>query len=105
LFVQRLTYIAPLSRFAQYVSWADGNSTIPYPPSWIPDPVSNYSNGSYNVFYDYAYRFYADEAVATTVDRMFKEHIDTILTRRNTVNGKFYKEDPVVMGMTWINLR
>lgn len=66
--------------------------------------MSNYSNGSYDVFYDYAYRFYADEAVATTVDRMFKEHIDTILTRRNTVNGKFYKEDPVVMGMTWINL-
>lgn len=61
--------------------------------------MNNFSTGSYDEFFDYAYRFYRDEAVASTTEQIFKDHINTILTRRNTVNGKLYKEDPVIMGM------
>lgn len=84
--------------FAQYVSWADNNSVIPYPPSWMPDPENRYSNGSYSEFFDYASRFYTDPTISSTVDHMFKSHIDTILNRKNTINGKLYNEDPVIMG-------
>jgi mannan endo-1,4-beta-mannosidase len=64
----------------------------------MPDPDNCYSNGSYNEFFDYASRFYKDQAIASATDQMFKNHIDTILYRRNTVNGKTYAEDPVIMG-------
>jgi mannan endo-1,4-beta-mannosidase len=86
-------------RFAQYVSWADNDSDIPYPPSWIPYPVNNYSTGSYDEFYDYAYRFYDDDTVSSTANQLFKNHINAIMMRRNTINGKLYNEDPVIMGM------
>ncbi|CAO3683012.1 unnamed protein product [Umbelopsis ramanniana] len=83
--------------FAQYVSWADNDSDIPYPPSWIPNPVNNYSTGSYDEFYDYAYRFYDDDTVSSAANQLFKNHIDTIMMRRNSISGKLYNEDPVIM--------
>lgn len=89
--------------FAQYVSWADNNSVIPYPPSWMPDPENRYSNGSYSEFFDYASRFYTDPTISSTVDHMFKSHIDTILNRKNTINGKLYNEDPVIMAWELAN--
>ena len=30
---------------------------------------------------------------------MWKKHIETVITRRNTINGKIYREDPVIMCM------
>ncbi|KAI9287828.1 glycoside hydrolase superfamily [Umbelopsis sp. AD052] len=83
--------------FAQYVSWADNDSDIPYPPSWIPDPVNNYSSGSYDEFYDYAYRFYDDDTISSKTNQLFRNHINAIMMRRNTINGKLYNEDPVIM--------
>ncbi|KAI8583313.1 hypothetical protein K450DRAFT_223006 [Umbelopsis ramanniana AG] len=77
--------------------WADNDSDIPYPPSWIPYPVNNYSTGSYDEFYDYAYRFYDDDTISSTTNQLFKNHINAIMMRRNTINGKLYNEDPVIM--------
>lgn len=64
-----------------------GNQTIPYPVGDV----------SYDEFTTYAARFYNDTSVKDEAQEMFKSHIKTVLNRKNTVNGKLYKEDPVIM--------
>ncbi|KAH5085504.1 hypothetical protein HBI56_029970 [Parastagonospora nodorum] len=96
--------------FAQYVSWAQNNSIIPYPSSWnlSASPQRETPNtgwGSYttqgidaapyNEFTDFANLIYTNEQA----EEWYKAHIMTMMHRRNTVTGKLYIEDPVIM--TW----
>lgn len=93
--------------FAQYVSWTHNNEEIDYPPSWNlsaapqrPGPPGrgwgNYTTtGDWNKYITYGDQFYTDDAA----EALFKAHIDKVLNRKNTVNGRVYKEDATVM--TW----
>ncbi|PWZ00668.1 glycoside hydrolase [Testicularia cyperi] len=93
--------------FAQYVSWANANEQYDYPPSWNftaapqrPGPPGrgwgNYTTtGSFNTYTDYGNRIYTD----VQAEGMFLAHIDTVMNRRNTVNGRLYKDDATIM--TW----
>jgi mannan endo-1,4-beta-mannosidase len=96
--------------FAQYVSWATNNSKIPYPSSWnISASPQRATPGTgwgsytvvgtnaapYNEFTDYANRMYENAQAET----WYKDHIKTVLTRRNTVNGRVYSEDATIA--TW----
>lgn len=76
-------------RFGQYVAWISGNQTIPYPVGDV----------TYDEFTQYAARFYNDSSIAPKAQEIFKNHITTVQNRVNTVNGKTYKEDPVIMCM------
>ncbi|KAK4702460.1 mannan endo-1,4-beta-mannosidase, partial [Phenoliferia sp. Uapishka_3] len=98
---------------SQYVSWADNlNVTIPYPPSWDPTlnpPFGDYStngswgsylgNSTYSGFPGYAGRFYNDSSISNLTNTWWRAHINTVANRRNTFNGRIYKEDPTIM--TW----
>jgi mannan endo-1,4-beta-mannosidase len=99
--------------FAQYVSWSQTNTTygiVPYPSSWnlsAPQqretPGTGWGNytvqgidaASYNDFTSYA-NLMLDDTVA---EAWYKDHIKAVTTRRNTVNGRLYSEDPAIM--TW----
>ena len=96
--------------FAQYVSWANNNSDIPYPPSWnLTAPPQRKAPGTgwgnytvegvdaapYNNFTEYANRFYTN----SQAQKWYRDHIDTVLNRVNTVNGRQYKADATIM--TW----
>ncbi|KAF2743482.1 glycoside hydrolase family 5 protein [Sporormia fimetaria CBS 119925] len=96
--------------FAQYVSWATNNSRIPYPPSWNmtaapqrPTPrtgwgaytIEGVDAAPYDAFTNYANSIY-DNKIA---EEMSKQHIDIVMNRRNSVNGRLYTEDPTIM--TW----
>ncbi|KAF2009617.1 glycoside hydrolase family 5 protein [Aaosphaeria arxii CBS 175.79] len=96
--------------FAQWVSWSQGNEQIPYPPSWnlsaAPQratPRTGWGNytvegvdaESYGAFTEYANRFYTDGRA----EEWWKEHVRTVVGRRNTVNGRLYGEDATIM--TW----
>jgi mannan endo-1,4-beta-mannosidase len=96
--------------FAQYVSWANNNSEIPYPRSWnltappqreVPGTgwgnytVEGVDAAPYNNFTEYANRFYTN----SQAQEWYRAHIDTVLNRVNTVNGRQYKEDATIM--TW----
>ncbi|MEP4092302.1 cellulase family glycosylhydrolase [Reichenbachiella sp.] len=70
--------------FAQYVSWVDGTKT-PYPE--IED------GGTWDPFIQYAQSFYTNPKAM----QMYYDHIEFIINRTNTITGKKYKEDPVIM--------
>ncbi|KAF2275754.1 glycoside hydrolase [Westerdykella ornata] len=96
--------------FAQFVSWAHNNTRIPYPSSWNmsappqrKEPRTGW--GSYTVqgidaapyteFTDFANRIYSD----SQAEQWYKDHIKTVMSRRNTINGRLYTEDATIM--TW----
>ncbi|KAL1917022.1 uncharacterized protein VTP21DRAFT_5220 [Calcarisporiella thermophila] len=84
---------------AQYVNWATGNKTqIPYPPQW-PD----FKGGDYATFTRYAARFYNDPAIYDECQRIWREHIKTVILRRNTVNGRIYRDDPTIFSWELAN--
>lgn len=85
---------------AQYVSWA-GNSKIPYRLA---------PGGSYTTFVQYVDTFYACAACQT----QYRADIAALVHRVNTVNGRTYRDDPVIFSWelaneprdyppTWIN--
>lgn len=51
----------------------------------------------YDEFTQFVAQFYNNSEIAPKANKMFKDHIRTVQNRRNTVNGKIYKEDPVIM--------
>jgi mannan endo-1,4-beta-mannosidase len=96
--------------FAQYVSWATNNTAIPYPSSWNltappqrEEPGTGWGNyttegadaAPYDQFTTFANSMYNNSQAET----WYKDHIKTVLSRRNTVNGRCYTEDPTIM--TW----
>lgn len=97
--------------FAQFVSWATDNQPIPYPSSWnlsAPpqrDPPYTRGWGNYTVegidaapyskFTSFANQIYNN----TQAEQWYKDHIKTVMNRKNTVNGRKYNEDATIM--TW----
>lgn len=96
--------------FAQYISWATNNSAIPYPPSWnLTAPPQRSTPGTgwgnyttigidaapYDNFTDYGNLIYTN----AQAEQWYHDHIKTVMTRRNTVNGRWYNEDATIM--TW----
>lgn len=96
--------------FAQYVSWAQNDSPIPYPASWnLSAPpqrktpgtgwgsytVAGIDAASYSEFTTFASMFLENPQT----EAWYKDHIRAVTTRRNTVNGRLYSEDPAIM--TW----
>jgi mannan endo-1,4-beta-mannosidase len=74
--------------FAQYVRWATGES--------IPDPdVPKQAAGDWTAFMQFSARIYTTPAA----DKLYREFMSLLLNRRNTVNGRLYRDDPSIM--TW----
>ncbi|KAI8344517.1 glycoside hydrolase superfamily [Chlamydoabsidia padenii] len=73
--------------FCQYVAWVT-HTTPPY-PSRNPD--------TWDAFTTYTSAFYNDDTIRQQCNDLFKQHIRTVQTRQNTINGKVYNEDPVIM--------
>ena len=74
----------------QYLKW-NGADSIPYPP---PHP-----NGSWDVYQKFTAQFYSNaKAVA-----QYNDAIKKIISRKNTINGKLYAEDPTIMAWELCN--
>jgi mannan endo-1,4-beta-mannosidase len=74
--------------FAQYVRWIT-NEEIPDPDK----PVM--AKGDWHAFMEFSARFYKTPAAV----ELYREFTSRLIHRRNTVNGKIYRDDPAIM--TW----
>jgi mannan endo-1,4-beta-mannosidase len=74
--------------FAQYIRWITGD-TIPDPDK----PVME--KGDWDAFIKFAARFYTLPAAV----ELYREFVTHLIQRRNTVNGRLYRDDPAIM--TW----
>jgi mannan endo-1,4-beta-mannosidase len=73
---------------SQYVSWFTGT------PVFDPDVT-----GEWNAFMQNSAKFYQmDDA-----QKLYRSVIKNIITRKNTINGKLYNEDPTVMSWQLAN--
>jgi mannan endo-1,4-beta-mannosidase len=74
--------------FAQYVRWVTGEA--------IPDPDRPVmARGDWHAFMQFSARFYqTPRAVA-----LYRDYVTRLIHRRNTVNGRIYRDDPTIM--TW----
>ena len=70
---------------AQYLVWAGASDSIPYPP---PNP-----GGDWTKYQEFTAQFYSNEKAM----RLFEDHIRFVVNRKNSISGKLYKDDPVVM--------
>jgi len=74
--------------FAQYIRWATGET--------IPDPdLPQIAVGDWGAFMKMSARFYATPGA----NELYLAYVAYLLTRRNTINGRIYNEDPTIM--TW----
>ena len=74
--------------FAQYVRWTTGET--------IPDPdLPKIAAGNWSAFMKFSARLY----VTPAANRLYLDYIAKLIRRRNTVNGKIYRDDPTIM--TW----
>jgi len=74
--------------FAQYVRWITGEN--------IPDPDRPVmAHGDWRGFMQFSARFYAN----TAANDLYRAYITHLIQRRNTVNGRLYRDDPTIM--TW----
>jgi mannan endo-1,4-beta-mannosidase len=74
--------------FAQYIRWITGD-TIPDPDK----PVM--ARGNWGSFIKFSARFY----VTPAANQLYLDYIAQLIQRRNTVNGRVYRDDPAIM--TW----
>jgi len=74
--------------FAQYVRWITGE-TIPDPDR----PVM--AHGDWHGFMEFSARFYTVPAA----NELYCGYVTHLIQRRNTVNGRLYRDDPAIM--TW----
>ncbi|MFZ0829449.1 MAG: mannanase [Verrucomicrobiia bacterium] len=74
--------------FAQYVRWITGDT--------IPDPDKPViAKGDWSGFMKFSARLY----VTPAANQLYLDYISQLIQRRNTVNGRVYREDPAIM--TW----
>ena len=100
--------------FGQYVSWATDNAKIPYPPSWnltAPPQRSvprtgwgNYTEpgvdaDTWGNYTEFANHFYEN----SDAQKVWRDHIKTVLNRVNTINGRKYSEDATIMAWQLAN--
>ena len=101
--------------FAQYVSWANDNEIIDYPSSWNlskppqrSEPRTGWGNYTdendpqytdYTTWINYSNMMYNTSQAET----WYKDHIRTVLNRKNTINGRVYKEDATVLSWQLAN--
>ena len=76
---------------SQYVSWANNNEEIPFPP-----PAKD---GDWRKYQEYTAQFYANQKALDYFNRVIK----LVVNRVNTVNGMAYKEDPTIMAWQLAN--
>lgn len=74
--------------FSQYNTWTGGPTVDP------EDPAQGWP-----AFMDHSASFYDNERAMT----MFRATVRTIVTRRNSVNGRLYAEDPTIMSWQLAN--
>ncbi len=51
----------------------------------------------WDAFTNFTCKFYSDPVIKDRVNQLYKNHIRTVQTRCNTINGKQYNQDPVIM--------
>ena len=74
--------------FSQYVRWVTGET--------IPDPDQPaMAKGNWSRFIKFSARFYTTPAA----NQLYLDYISRLIRRRNTVNGRLYRDDPAIM--TW----
>ncbi|MBC8096646.1 MAG: cellulase family glycosylhydrolase [Akkermansiaceae bacterium] len=74
--------------FAQYVRWITGET--------IPDPdLPEVAKGDWSAFMKCSARFYKTPQAV----ELYRNYILQLIQRRNTVNGRTYRDDPTIM--TW----
>jgi mannan endo-1,4-beta-mannosidase len=74
--------------FAQYVRWVTGEN--------IPDPdLPVMAKGDWHAFMQFSARFYQTPAAV----ELYREFAARLIHRRNTINGRIYRDDPAIM--TW----
>ena len=76
--------------FGQYVSWATGEA-IPYPPPQ--------EGGDWLTYQLFASRFFQHE----TALAQYRALVHALLTRRNTLSGQPYRDDPTIMAWQLAN--
>jgi len=69
----------------QYLVWTGTADSIPYPP---PHP-----KGDWTLYQEFASQFYSNEQAM----KLFDDHIRFVVNRKNSITGKLYKNDPVIM--------
>ena len=74
--------------FGQYVRWITGAD--------IPDPDKPaIAKGNWSAFMAFSASFYRTPAAV----QLYRDYVASLIHRRNTVNGRIYRDDPAVM--TW----
>jgi mannan endo-1,4-beta-mannosidase len=74
--------------FAQYVRWATGQT--------IPDPDRpQFGHGDWGGFMKFSASLYTTPAA----NQLYLDYIAGLIQRRNTINGRIYRDDPAIM--TW----
>jgi mannan endo-1,4-beta-mannosidase len=74
--------------FAQYVRWVTGEN--------IPDPDKPVmAKGDWHAFMEFSARFYQTPAAVA----LYNDYVTRLIHRRNTLNGRIYRDDPTIM--TW----
>jgi mannan endo-1,4-beta-mannosidase len=74
--------------FAQYVRWVTGEN--------IPDPDRPVmAKGDWHAFMQFSASFYRTPAAVA----LYREFASRLIHRRNTINGRLYRDDPAIM--TW----
>jgi mannan endo-1,4-beta-mannosidase len=74
--------------FAQYVRWVTGET--------IPDPdLPRQAAGDWAAYMQFSARIYTTPAA----NELYRSYVAHLIGRRNTVNGRAYRDDPAIM--TW----
>jgi mannan endo-1,4-beta-mannosidase len=76
---------------ARYVSWATGEP--------IPDPAKPGATLTFADWMRFAARFYS----TPRAQAMFRETVTHVVTRRNTITGRLYVDDPTIMSWQLAN--
>jgi mannan endo-1,4-beta-mannosidase len=81
-----------------YWEWSGGMATY---NSWTGRPGFDPEDpaAGWELFMNFSASFYTD----TLANAMFRDYIRTLVMRRNTVNGRFYRDDPVIMAWQLAN--
>jgi mannan endo-1,4-beta-mannosidase len=74
----------------QYLVWAGAADTIPNPSA---------PGGNWDEYQRFAASFYSNEKAT----KMFNDHLKFIISRKNSITGVLYREDPVIMSWELAN--